>query len=149
MPRGTPPGRRRFSPVSVLSAGPSEKLATFLRRLWDKLGAFRGFVGAGGGSGGPLRMPPPRPRIGHRSDGNCSRLCLRVVVQVCKSLDLGEWPQKIGAIGRLVGYGSLAMTIVLLCCVTCGVLQNCVFNAPPISRKFTYYSYAKRTIFCT
>ena len=30
---------------------------------------------------------------------------------------------------------------------TCGVWQHRVFNAPPISRKFTYYSYAKRTIF--
>ena len=50
---------------------------------------------------------------------------------------------------RLADYGSLATTIVLLCCVTCGVRQRPVFNAPPFSRKFTYYSYAKRIFFCS
>ena len=78
-----------------------------------------------------------------------SKKWLRGVAKVGESLELGEWPRKIGIIGRLVDYGSLAMTIVLLCCVTCGVRQHRVFNAPPISRKFTYYSYAKRTIFRT
>ena len=87
-------------------------------------------------------------RLGHGSDGDRSRLWLRVVEKVGESLKLGEWPQKIDAIGRLVDYGSLTMTIVLLCCVTCGVFQRRAFNAPPISRKFTYYSYAKITIFC-
>ena len=88
-------------------------------------------------------------RLGHGSDGNCSRLCLRVVVKVRNRLEVGEWPRKIGAIGRLADYGSLATTLVLLCCVTCGVRQYPVFNTPPISCKITYYSYANRTIFCT
>ena len=69
-------------------------------------------------------------RLGHGSDGDRSRLWLRVVAKVGESLELGEWPQKIGAIGRLVDYGSLAMTIVLLCCVTCGVFAKSCIQRP-------------------
>ena len=58
-------------------------------------------------------------RLGHGSDGDCSRLWLRVVAKVRESLELGEWPRKIGAIGRLVDYGGLAMTIVFVCYVLC------------------------------
>ena len=60
-------------------------------------------------------------RLGHGSDSDCSRLCLRVIVKVHKSLELGERTQKMGAIGLLADYGSVVTNIVLLYCMNCGI----------------------------